>query len=272
MVVSIVTYAPDIALLRRVVSKLAKAVREAYGDAIGRVELVIVDNGPCDNYRMELEALLQECWPIGGREGARVLHPGRNLGYGEGHNLAACEVSATYRLILNPDVLLNEDALVRAVSFMERNPGVGMLSPWAIDRRGERQYLCKQYPGAWNLVLRGLMPHGVQRLFRRRLDRYQMRGVTESQVVESVPIVSGCFMLIRESVWQRVDGFDPRFFLYFEDFDLSLRIGVLSRIAYVPSVRIRHFGGYAARKGWRHVYLFVRSALTFYRIHGWRWW
>jgi GT2 family glycosyltransferase len=60
--------------------------------------------------------------------------------------------------------------------------------------------------------------------------------------------------------------------MYFEDFDLSLRLGRIADIAYVPQVHITHSGGGAAKKGWTHRRLFMRSALTFFRDHGWKLW
>lgn len=76
-------------------------------------------------------------------------------------------------------------------------------------------------------------------------------------------IVSGCFMLFRTDALKALGGFDERYFLYFEDFDLSLRAQKLGRVVYYPGVRIQHYGGGAGRKGWRHIKMFLRSALTF---------
>ena len=59
--------------------------------------------------------------------------------------------------------------------------------------------------------------------------------------------------------------------MYFEDFDLSLRIAPAHKVMYVPAVRIIHFGGDAAKKGRRHVGMFIRSAVTFFSHHGWKW-
>ena len=73
------------------------------------------------------------------------------------------------------------------------------------------------------------------------------------------------------AVLREAGGFDPRFFLYFEDYDLSLRVARKTRIAYVPAVKVVHHGGHAARKGLRHIGLFVRGAATFFRLHGWKW-
>jgi GT2 family glycosyltransferase len=77
-------------------------------------------------------------------------------------------------------------------------------------------------------------------------------------------------MVLRTALFRRIGGFDPRFFLYFEDYDLSLRVGREAAVAYVPSVRIVHHGGEAARKGRRHVAWFVRSAWRFFATHGWK--
>ncbi|MCU7878572.1 MAG: glycosyltransferase family 2 protein, partial [Candidatus Thiodiazotropha sp. (ex Lucinoma borealis)] len=84
-------------------------------------------------------------------------------------------------------------------------------------------------------------------------------------------MASGCFMFVRHSVLDKVKGFSPDFFVYFEDFDLSIRIGKHSNIAYVPEVRIVHGGGNASKKGLKHIIMFAKSAFVFYRKHGWRW-
>jgi hypothetical protein len=104
------------------------------------------------------------------------------------------------------------------------------------------------------------------------LDQYEMRDLPELEVATGIPIASGCFMLARRSVLQAIDGFSPAYFLYFEDFDLSLRLHQVADIAYLPQVHILHRGGYAAQKGWTHRWLFLRSAITFFRRHGWKLW
>jgi GT2 family glycosyltransferase len=70
-------------------------------------------------------------------------------------------------------------------------------------------------------------------------------------------------------VLDAVEGFDPRYFLYFEDFDLSLRLSKVAPIAYVPAVRIVHHGGHAAAKGFAHIRWFATSARRFFSMHGW---
>ena len=258
---SIVLYDADRSLLRATVASLVLAGREA-GVA---VDLFLVDNG---GSAAALDAL-----PFPGDWRLQVLSGHGNVGFGRGHNLCI-EAVGPWHLILNPDLELAPDALREALAFMREHPECGLLAPSAHWDDGRVQYLCKRKPAVLDLFLRGFAPGWLRRRFVSRLARYELQDLIGGgeHVVWDPPLASGCCMFFRSSVLRQLRGFDPRFFLYFEDFDLSLRAGAVSRIAYVPKVRVVHHGGHAARKGWRHIGMFVRGAALFYRIHGWRWW
>ncbi|HIB84125.1 MAG TPA: hypothetical protein EYO59_05890 [Chromatiaceae bacterium] len=99
-----------------------------------------------------------------------------------------------------------------------------------------------------------------------------MRELVSDGVEGNIPLASGCFMFFRTKLLRVLDGFSPDYFLYFEDYDLSMRVHELSDIVYVPMVRITHFGGHAAGKGLRHIWMFSVSAYRFFSRWGWRWW
>ena len=264
--VSIVTFAPDLARVRETVRTLASAV--AYARASGTLsdaELALVDNGPGLQHRPSLETLLREELP------GTVLSGHGNVGYGKGHNLALRVSHAEFHLVLNPDVALEREAVSEALVYMGANPDVTILAPEARDAAGELLHLCKRYPSVLDLLLRGFAPGLVRRWFRGRLERYEMRELPSDRPHKGVAIVSGSFMFCRRARIAEIGGFSESFFLYFEDFDLSLRAAARGTLARVPSVRITHHGGNAARKGWRHVGLFTRSAVTFFNRHGWKW-
>jgi GT2 family glycosyltransferase len=122
----------------------------------------------------------------------------------------------------------------------------------------------------WVLFLRGFAPGFVRRRFAAQLHRYEMRDAVGGGLLTGVPLASGCFMLLRTALLERLGGFDPRYFMYFEDYDLSLRVGREASVAYEPRARIVHHGGEAARKGWRHVAWFAASACRFFTRHGWK--
>lgn len=190
-----------------------------------------------------------------------------------GHNLAMERAANPYHLILNPDIDLAPDALVQALNFLDAHAEAGLLTPWIGDGEGSQQYLCRRYPTLLDLFARGFLPASLRRPLSRRLMRYEMRDLIGGEdVVWDPPIVSGCFMLFRSDVLKQLGGFDPRYFLYFEDYDLSLRTHNVARVAYVPSVHVIHHGGGASRKGFAHIRMFAASAIKFYNRFGWRLW
>jgi GT2 family glycosyltransferase len=269
--VCVVTYRADLGELGAALASLRIAAERARSaGALGPMTLWLVDNGGGTD-PAAIDAAVSRA-VAGSAEWLRVetLRGHGNIGYGRGQNLALGRTTARYHLVLNPDVLLEPDALVAGLRYLEANVEVGMVTPRAHGATGARQYLCKRYPSAMILALRGFGPAFLRRWFRRMLDRYEMRDLPEHAPTAGIPIASGCFMLCRREPLAAIGGFSPEYFLYFEDFDLSLRFAEEAAIAYVPTVRIRHSGGDAAGKGWAHRRMFLRSGVTFFRRHGWR--
>jgi GT2 family glycosyltransferase len=265
---TIVTYRSDPRLLARALHSLAEATRNARAAGlVGEMTLHVVDNSPAES-EAELNEALQS-WEL--EAGAVELHAGHgNVGYGRANNLVLDRLASDVHLIMNPDVELEPGALTEALSALDRHPEVGMVAPAVSGDDGAPQYLCKRYPTLWVLFLRGFAPGFLRRRFARALDEYEMRDVIADRFVASVPLASGCFMLARTPLLLKLGGFDPRFFMYFEDYDLSLRMGRHAAVAYVPGARIVHHGGEASRKGPRHVAWFLRSAWRFFSTHGWK--
>ena len=203
------------------------------------------------------------------------LHGHANIGYGAAHNLVLHGTGSDYHLVLNPDVELAPDALANAVRWLDAREDVGALAPRARNARRPARIPVQAIPRRLRFSparIRAGVP--VPRCLRRRLERYEMRDfmdVEPPRDVIGIPALSGAFMLVKRFAIDRTGGFDPRFFLYFEDFDWSVRLNRITKTAYVPSVEIGHHGGRAARKGFRHIYWFVKSGFRFYRRHGWKW-
>jgi GT2 family glycosyltransferase len=265
---TIVTFRTPPAMLEAALRSLARAVDEARASgALGEATVYIVDNGPAAEHGALAAAA--KGWPArsGGLE---ILHGHGNVGYGRANNLAIGRLRSDVHLVMNPDVELAPDALRAGFSALAGHEEVGLVAPAAFGDDGARQYLCKRYPTVWVLFLRGFAPASLRRRHRAALDRYEMRDVPADRFFAGVPLASGCFMLARTPLLREVGGFDPAYFMYFEDYDLSLRIGRLAQVAYVPQARIVHHGGEAARKGARHVGWFVRSAWRFFSRHGWK--
>ena len=259
LTVSIVTFKPDIAIFRRTLESLVAAFSSFERN---QVKVFVIQNSDSNAVPPTVAALLRDYR-------FEIIAGHGNIGYGSAHNLVLSQVGR-YHLILNPDIDMEPKALINAIHFMSHNLECGLLTPQAQWPNGEHQYLCKSYPTVLDLLLRGFAPASVRKFFTERLNRYEMKLQTAGAVYWDPPIVSGCFMFFRSAVLKKINGFDPSYFLYFEDFDLSLRTSQVSRIVYVPMVNVKHAGGHAARKGLKHLFMFARSALTFYSKHGLR--
>ncbi|MFZ5775608.1 MAG: glycosyltransferase family 2 protein [Thermodesulfobacteriota bacterium] len=274
LTVSIVTFAPDLPLLSECIASLNTAACVAIQQGIlANASLDLIDNGPGNEWRERLLALSYDLrsrpdflLPIQVRSGHG------NRGFGAGHNMAIRDSAADFHLILNPDVILDAHAISVGLVFLKEHPQAGVVSPKAESAPGVRQYLCRIYPNLLDLFLRGFAPPFARRPFARRLAAAERRDACGESPALDMEIISGCFMLYRRELLQQLHGFCEDFFLYFEDFDLSLRTSRVARLAYVPGMRILHAGGNAGRKGLRHVRMFVASAWTFFNRHGWRLW
>jgi GT2 family glycosyltransferase len=275
LTISVVTFEPDLTLLERCLRSLAAALdaaREA--GRMRAANVVLVDN---TGERATAEAVVRLGETRFKDSGVTMsyLHGHANIGYGSAHNLVMHGGNTHYHLVLNPDAELATDALAVALGYLDAHPDVGVLAPAVTGPDGAQEYLCKRYPTVLDLALRGSAPAGLRTMFRKRLDRYEMRDLVHAagvdQVITPVPMISGCFMLVRRKAIDATGGFDPAYFLYFEDFDWSLRLNRVTQSVYMPAVHIVHHGGKTARKGWRHRMHFARSGLRFFNKHGWKW-
>lgn len=272
LLISIVTFAPDRVWLARTLSSLGRALAHARKHAaLTSATVVLVSNDATPD--STLDALLTSHLACCDGVSHKVLSGHGNVGYGRANNLAVAHAEAQHvhdvLLVLNPDVEINEGALTHALHYLAEHDDCAMVSPVARDAQGAPLYLAKRYPTLPVLMLRGFALQWLRAKFARALAHYERREVPFDADCADLRIVSGCFMLMPMRVYQDTGGFDTRFFLYFEDFDLSLRASKLGRIVRLPACEIVHGGGDAARKGVRHVGYFLRSALQFFAKHGW---
>ena len=270
LTVSIVLHNSPLELLRGTVLSLQRSAEHArHAGRLRLVTLWLVDNASGTTYRAALEAEIAR-WPASECLDVQYSPQSSNRGFGVGHNTVLSSLTSEFHLVLNPDVELAEDALSEGLAALRQSPDMALLSPRVTGGKGEQEFLCKRYPTVLVLLLRGFAPGFVRRLFQKPLASYEMRDLCGGVRPAQVEIASGCFMLMRTAALRAVGGFNEAFFLYFEDFDLSLRLAGQGRLVFDPVVRIVHHGGYASSKGYLHLKYFIRSGILFFNHHGWR--
>lgn len=270
LTISIVIYRQDYKVLAECIESVITAIRYLR-NAIPSVEettIFVINNGATTDVNcgsmLQLEAQAREI-----NSEITLIEGQGNIGYGAAHNLAIEKLDGGVHVLINPDVALSSDCLYNGIRFFSENDTAVCLSPQCYNFSGERQYLCKQYPSIFSLALRGISSANLSRIFQKKLDHYEMKCADFDKAFEA-RLVSGCFMMCKVDALKLVRGFEEKYFLYFEDFDLSLRLGALGKLFYVPSMKIKHAGGGAAKKGLIHILMFMRSAIRFFSSHGWK--
>lgn len=238
--------------LELLIPSIAAAIRNI--DA----EIRLVDNCSKDG----TVSFIRKTWP------EILLHRNaRRQGYGANHNTNLSSARGKYFALMNADIVVKKDIFEELIRFMEINPDVGVVTPNVRNEDGTLQFLNKRYPTVSDLFIRRFVPDAVKPVFKKRLDRYEMKDVGYENIVD-VPFLSGAFMFTRTDLLKSLQGFDERFFLYFEDVDLCRRVQQSHRTVYFPHAEVIHRWERAAHKDIRWASVFMVSAFKYFNKWG----
>jgi len=209
----------------------------------------VVDNGSNDNSLPQCDAE--------GRFPRLTVRNSENFGFGRACNQGARLSSSELLLFVNPDVVLEESTIERAVAVMRdpENAQVAVCGIRLVDEAGHASRTCARFPTSWSMCVYAL---GLNRLFPRLMPAYVM---SEWNHEDSRPVahVIGAFYLVRRSEFEAVGGFDERYFVYFEDLDLSRKIAQRGLTAiYRADIRAYHEGGGSSKQ--------IRGRRLFYSV------
>lgn len=194
-----------------------------------------------------------------------------NKGFGEGHNRIIKKVAgdpklSEFHLAINADIYFKENTIEKIVEYMKEHEEIGQIGPKITDLEGNFSYTCRLFPTPMNLIFRRFLP------FKSIVDRmdydYEMRWANFEKIME-VPILSGCFIFSRTVVLKEIGGFDKRYFMYMEDYDLCRQIGQKYKVIYYPEVEIFHEHGKASYKSKKLMMFHIKSAIKYFNKWGW---
>ena len=215
------------------------------------LEVVVVDNASTD-------ASVE----IARGYGAKVIENHANTGLSRAVNRGVAATAAPWLLIANPDTWLSPGSLRRLLST-GAGQRVGCVGPHLSNPDGSDYPTGRRFPsltiGAAHAALAPLWPDNPA------TRRYHMSGIDRSRPLE-VDWVSGACMLVRRQAFEEVGGFDPGYFMFFEEMDFCLRLHRTGwRIVFDPLAEVKHVVGGSTRSApYRKVVHHHRSALRFY--------
>lgn len=193
-----------------------------------QMEILIVDNHSEDDSIGVIRNTFRD------EPRVRILETPVNRGYGQGNTLGVLRGAGQFILIINPDNELEPEGLEKMVRAMEADPGIGILGPQLVHPDGTIRDSYRTFPTLGDLIIKRTI---LRKLFPGRMHRYLQHSVDPEQI-RDVDWLAGACLLIRRDMWEHLGGFDPRFFLFFEDTDLCRRAWkARKRVVYFPLAR-----------------------------------
>lgn len=236
--ISIVTFTHELDDLRNCISSIF-AQNEP-------VQLVVVDNlnsSAVKDYIASLPDVLYYCLS--------------NPGFGAAHNSANAHFHVSgYRVFLNPDIEMSPFCLTNLRIFFENNQDYALVSPILYNRDGSMQRIIRKYPSIFELIKRKLTGSSLE------LEPDFVGGVCRAEFLH------GAFFVINRGIPNEQQSYDPRYFMYLEDFDLCIALRRLGKIGVVQAASAIHTHGRGSRKHLRLFATHLRSILKFWKKHG----
>jgi GT2 family glycosyltransferase len=220
-------------------------------------EAVVVDNASDDSSGAVVSKFAPQ---------ARLVRNQQNVGFARGVNQGLAATSGPLVLIMNPDCRLVPGALSMLRQELEQSPSCAIAGPRILNPDGTVQGSARGDPDMFTglfgrtTVLRRVLP-GLA-VSRRNVVSHGVASV-------SVDWLSGACILARRDALRLVNGFDERYFLYWEDADLCRRLRAKGySVRYVPSATAIHRVGHSSRSVRTFaIRAFHESAYLYYATH-----
>ncbi|MFA7244325.1 MAG: glycosyltransferase family 2 protein [Patescibacteria group bacterium] len=224
---------------------IAKYVRLNY-------EVIVVDNGSGDKSKIDSVKLRKLLPP----EKIKVIFSKTNLGFGKGNNLGAKDAKGKYLWFLNSDTLLTDDSPSKMVSFLDKHPKIGALSPLLYHEDG---------------IIQKNFFASFQNLGSVTIRRYNDHKIDFSKEYFTADIVVGAAMMLERKKFEDVGGFDRNIFMYLEDDDLCKRLSDVGyQNAVLNSAKIIHLEGRSIKTSSARKKYYYRSQTYFWYKHNGR--
>ncbi len=217
----------------------------------------MVDNGSGD----QTIRLINEKYPS-----IKVIQS-ENVGYGAGNNKVIKKIESKYHFILNPDISFDNNLISEIVKYMEINPTCVMCLPGIYSPEGKLKHPPQRNPKLRYLIARWLPS---RRKFVRKYNAEYTNSDSMVNAACDIEVCSGSFMACRTEALKAVDGFDERYFLYFEDFDLSRKMNQIGKVQYLPQLQAVHVGKREARTSFKAKRIMLKSMVQYFNKWGWR--
>lgn len=203
-------------------------------------EIIVIDNASED----DSVKMMEEKFPQ-----VKIIKNTTRFGFAKNHNQVLKNISARYVVILNEDTILLNDALDKMVAFLEENPKVGIVGPKVLNKDKSLQLSARAFPSLDIRILIAGMFHNtfLTKIFPHNpfTQQYLLLDWDHNNIRE-IDWVSGCCLMVRKDVLDKIGLLDEQFVMFVEDVDFCFRAKREGyKTFYLPSAEIIHLGGAA---------------------------
>jgi N-acetylglucosaminyl-diphospho-decaprenol L-rhamnosyltransferase len=220
------------------------------------IEVIVVDNNSQDGTLatvadLPLKAIVRE----------------DNRGFGFACNMGWRAGNGRNVVFLNPDSQTDARSILSLANVLENDSRIGIVGPQIVDEQGRLQFSQRRFPSLMTSLAAAFF---VPRVLPRTRWSLDLADGGSYAAPGSPDWVSGACLATRRDALGAVNGFDERFFMYYEDMDLCRRIRDIGYdVRYEPSIRLVHVGGASAPRE-RLIPVMARSRLLYARKHNGR--
>lgn len=240
---------------------LGNCLRSIYASAIKiDHEIIVVDNSSTDDMLKELKSEFP---------GVNLIELPENIGFAAGNNVGIAAARGGTLLLLNPDTIVEKDAIDSLYNRLSPDRSISIIGPKILytDRSLQSRFIPKKVPTLWYLFCEMFY---LDKLFpRSRIFNSYFGADFNYEKEQEVGQICGACLMIKKKVIDKTGPFDEKFFLYFDEADLCLRVSQAGfKMLYFPKASIVHLeGASSASAGRKRVENYYRTELYFFRKH-----
>lgn len=224
------------------------------------VEIIVVDNASND----DSAGAVRQRFPA-----VKVIEAGGNIGFGRGNNLGAESAAGKALLLLNTDTIVQQGAIEKMFKTLNENPQHGVVGALLLNQDGSYQDCILNYPTAWRTFCDYFWLNRLSQWIPMFSGQFAPKPIHGFGKQHPVQAVHGAALMIPATLFRLLEGFDPAYFMYFEECDLCKRVADSGySIIHQPDARVIHLISQSSRTNpWWFYRVTRQSRRIFARKH-----
>ena len=195
-----------------------------------------------------------------------------NIGYGKGHNLAFKNAYKNKKInkndlliITNPDIYFQINEFIKILNFLnqKKNEKIVCLAPLIKNEKGEIQYSAKKNPTIMSLLIGRIKILEKFYFFQKYISNNQNRSLILTKIL-NCNFLSGCFLVVKPKIFKKINGFDKRYFLHFEDADITRTLSKYGECIHYPYATIIHKWNRGSHKSFKQTLMLIKSMIKYF--------